>query len=188
MGIFTMPVQAYFILNPLFIFLLSPILIKFYKYLEKKGIEFGIIKRIGASLIIICLCYSLLCIISYLLGLNPTNKINIVWVIIFELLLAVSELFLTVTGFVVVAQLSPKKYFALFFGFFTATKAIGAYFSGILCQLFPESITSDVSISFISMNTLMGYFSIFVFITFIGAFVLFAYRKDLEAKIHLEED
>lgn len=129
-GFLVLPVQLFSIFNPLFIILLSPLYSKFNKKAAEKNWNLGLVTRVGIGLLLLSICFIVLADISYLIDVGVTNKISILWIIIYELILALSELFLSVTGYAMVAELAPANNFALFFGIFQSTHAIARYLTG----------------------------------------------------------
>lgn len=183
---FTVPVQLFFVLNPLFILILSPIFIKINQILENKNIEFDFIKRTTLAMLVISLCFAMLTVLGFYLDIDVMDEINMIWIIIFELLIAISELLFAIAGYSIVKDLTPQKYYSLFFGLFIATRSISMYLSGKLSVLFPES-ENITFIHNIPTNGLMQYFLMIFFLSLIGAMILFAFRKKLRRKMHLEE-
>lgn len=189
---FELPVQLFFILNPIFILLLSPLFIKFNNVLDKRNIEFGFINRTITAFFIMTFCFLMLSVLGYFLDMNalPLDKISFIWILIFEMFVALSELFFSISGYSLVGLLAPEKYYQLFFGLFTATRAAGMYFSGLLSILFPaeRKMLSDLSFSFnIPTNGLMAYFLIFVILNLISVTILIVYKDNIKRKMHLDE-
>ena len=186
LSFFTIPVQMFSLLNPLFILILGPILIKVNDKLDKKKIELDFIKRTILALLVLVLCFALLTVIGYYIDIDAVNKISLIWIVVFELFLAVSELLFSIAGYSMVGDLAPEKYYSLFFGFFIATKSIATFLSGFISSCFPE----EGSVSFIfclPINGLMTFFITFVIMNLFTAFVLIIYRKKLIGKMHLED-
>lgn len=182
---YVVPVQMFFILNPLFILLLSPLLIKFNTIIDKRNIKFGFINRTITALLILVACFGILSILGYHLDIGNYDKIDIFWIPLIELMVALSELLFSIAGYSFIGDLAPEKYYSLFFGMFMATRSISMYISGEISILFPV----DANLMFyrnIPLNGLMGYFFIIVIITLIAAIMLFTLRKTLRKKMHLE--
>ena len=183
---FEVPVQLFFMLNPLFILLLSPILIKFNNRINEKNIEFGFINRTISALMIIVLCFGMLSVLGYYLDIGATDKISIIWIPIVELLVAISELLFSIAGYSLVGDLAPEKYYSLFFGLFLATRSVSMYLSGKLSILFPVNLNPTFYMN-IPINGLMNFFLIIVIMTLMAAIILFTLRKTLRRKMHLEK-
>ena len=182
---FKMPVQLFCIFNPLIILILSPIFIKFNKMINKRKIELGFIKRTIVAMIFITLCFALMSIIGYYIDIGAVNKISIFWILLFETLLAISELFFSIAGYSLVADLSPEKYYSLYFGFYLATRSIAMFLSGEISAFFPDKHPFFI-LNCIHIYGLMNYFLIFVVLNFTPIILLFVFRKRLKRKMHID--
>ena len=187
LGFYTIPIQMFLILNPIFILIFGPALIKFNNTLEKRNIELGLTKRVAIGLILMALAFVALAIPSYFIDMHYANQITIIWIVLFTLLLSLSEMFLSITGYAVVGQLAPKKYLSLFFGIFLSVRAFAMYFSGLLSQFFPEDLSSVTTIGSVPINGLLEFFSIFMVITLISAIGLLIFRNKINKKMHPED-
>ena len=185
-GFLILPVQFFSIFNPLFIILLSPLYTKFNGYVDKTNWHFGIVTRIGIGLLLMALSFFLLSSISHQIDIGIIDKISIIWVIIYEIIIALSELFLSVTGYAMVAKLVSKKYFAYYFGIFQSTYAIARYLTGTIISFFPLHHSSRGFMGLPIMG-LSSFFLIFAMPTLICGIILLFKRKSLERKVHYEE-
>ena len=183
-GFLVLPVQLFSIFNPLFIILLTPLYSKFNQKVAQKNWNLGLVTRIGIGLLLLSLCFIVLANISYLIDIGTTTKINIIWIILYELILALSELFLSVTGYAMVAELAPANYFALFFGIFQSTHAIAKYLTGMILNIFPVSQTATKFIGSFPINGLTSFFLIFVIPALICGIIILYKRNSLERMIH----
>lgn len=183
---YEVPVQLFFMLNPLFILILSPILMKFNNMINERKIEFGFIERTIVALLIIVLCFAMLSALGYYLDIDGTDKISIIWIPIVEFMVAISELLFSIAGYSLVGDLAPEKYYSLFFGLFLATRSISMYLSGKLSILFPTDGNPTFHMN-IPINGLMNYFLIIVTMTLIAVIILYSLRKMLRRKMHLDK-
>ena len=186
LGFFTVPVQMFALLNPLFILILGPILIKVIDKLEEKKIKLGFIKRTILALLVMVFSFMLLTVIGYYIDIGSVDKIRVIWIVVFEFFMAVSELLFSIAGYAMVGDLSPKKYYSLFFGFFLATRSVAMFLSGFISSCFP--LERCVSLIFnLPINGLMTFFITFVVMNLFTALVLIIYRKKLLEKMHLDD-
>lgn len=185
-GFYSIPVELFCIFNPFLILILGLIFVKLDNKLEEKNIDLGLIERMTIATFLIALCFALMTAIGLSLDLNITNKINVLWMILFEIILATSELFFSVAGYTMVSELAPDSYFALFFGIFVATRGIATYITGIVCIIFPEPTDIVHYIGQIPINGLGGFFSIFLILNIITGIILFRYRNKFK-QMHLNE-
>lgn len=186
LSFFTIPVQMFSLLNPLFILILGPIFIKVTDKLEKKKIKLGFIKRTILALLVMVLCFTLLTVIGYYIDIDSVDKISLIWIVVFEFFIAVSELLFSIAGYAMVGDLAPEKYYSLFFGFFLATKSVAMFLSGFISSRFPPEGTESF-IFHMPVHGLMDFFMIFVIMNLFTALVLIIYRKKLIEKMHLED-
>ena len=186
LSFFTIPVQMFSLLNPLFILILGPIFIKVTDKLEKKKIKLGFIKRTILALLVMVLCFTLLTVIGYYIDIDSVDKISLIWIVVFEFFIAVSELLFSIAGYAMVGDLAPEKYYSLFFGFFLATKSVAMFLSGFISSRFPQEGTESF-IFHMPVHGLMDFFMIFVIMNLFTALVLIIYRKKLIEKMHLED-
>ena len=186
-GFLVLPVQLFSIFNPLFIILLSPLYSKFNKKAAEKNWNLGLVTRVGIGLLLLSICFIVLADISYLIDVGVTNKISILWIIIYELILALSEVFLSVTGYAMVAELAPANNFALFFGIFQSTHAIARYLTGWIINIFPASETATLFLGSFPINGLTNFFLLFAVPALICGIILIYKRKSLERRVHYGE-
>ena len=183
-GFLILPVQFFSIFNPLFIILLSPLYTRFNRHVDETNWDFGIVSRIGIGLLLMALSFIVLSTISHGIDMGMTDKVDVIWIIIYEIIIALSELFLSVTGYAMVAKLVPKKYFAYYFGIFQSTYAIARYLTGTITSFFPLHKSVAGPIGFIPLNGLSGFFLIFAIPSLICGIILLYKRKSLERKVH----
>ena len=187
MDIFTIPVQMFSMLNPMFILILGPVFIKINDKLDEKKIELDFIKRVVLSLWVLVFCYMLLSVIGYYIDIDSVDKISLVWIILFEFFLAVSEILFSIASYAMVGDLAPEKYYSLFFGFFLATRSVAMFLSGIISSHFPTEECADFIFN-LPVNGLMMFFILFVIMNIFAASLLMIYRKKLMAKMHPEDN
>ena len=138
-GSFVIPVQLYFILNPIFILILGPIFFKINNKLTEMGKDFYTINMLIISLLIMGFCYMILCALGFYIDIGTLDKVNLLWIILFDFLLAISELHFSIPAYSMVGKLNPEKYYSLFFGIFTATRSVAMFIAGIISSYFPEN-------------------------------------------------
>ena len=186
LGIFEIPVQLFFVLEPLYVLILSPILVKFNNMLEEKNIEFSFINRTLVGMLILSSCYLLLAIVGYFIDVNVLTKVNLGYILLFELLFSMSELCMALAGYSMLGDLAPEKYYSFLFGIFLATRAVSMFISGNISAFFPAG-GSPVFYGFIPVNGLMAYYLLFVVLILIAVFALFIFRKKIFKKMHLDD-
>lgn len=184
-GPFILPVQSFSMLNPFFVLVLSPILIKINKMLMERGIDLGFVNRSIISILVLAFCFSILVLIGYYIDIEAVDQISFLWIVVFEFFGVISELYFAIAGYAMVGNLAPEKYYAMFFGLFTATRAIAMFLSGKISLFFPLN-PPTIFIFNIPINGLMGFFLIFMALTLFAASVLIIFKKRIYNKLHIE--
>ena len=130
--------------NPFFIVALSPLVIAFFAWLNRKGKEPSSPRKIGFGMLLAAAAFSILIVGS--LGLASPKAlggqvapagmlVSPYWLISTYLILTIAELFLSPIGISFVSRVAPPKYKGMAQGgWFTAT-AIGNYLLGIIGSL-----------------------------------------------------
>lgn len=120
--------------NPLFIVALTPMVMGFFSFLNKKGIEPSTPKKIGFGMIlaglgfIVVLVASLNVVSPYLLGGAATPDISRVspyWLMSSYLILTIAELFLSPMGLSFVSKVAPPRFQGLMQGGWLLATAVG---------------------------------------------------------------
>ena len=127
--------------NPFFIVSLTPLVIAYFAYLNKKGKEPSAPKKIGYGMILTAAAFTILVIGS--IGLPspaqlggqvapPQHQVSVYWLISTYFLLTIAELFLSPMGISFVSRVAPPKYKGLMQGGWFAATAIGNYLVGVV--------------------------------------------------------
>ena len=185
-GDYILPVQLFSIFNPVFVLILSPTFIKINHKLKEKGFDLGFINRTILAILAISFCFIIMASIGYCIDIGAADKISFVWIIIYVFFMVISELYFAIAGYSMVGNLAPGKYYSMFFGLFTATRAIAMFISGRISSHFPSD-DPTIFISGLPIDGLMGFFMIFVIMNLFAAAILIIFRKKLKAKLHPED-
>lgn len=131
-------------LNPFFIVALTPIIVGFFSWLNRKGKEPSAPGKIGIGMLITSLGFLILVIGSIqLLGYSPHDiggiripdeslAVTPYWLIGTYFTLTVAELFLSPMGISFVSKVSPPKYKGFLQGGWLAATAVGSYLVGVM--------------------------------------------------------
>jgi POT family proton-dependent oligopeptide transporter len=162
--------------NPFFIVVLTPVIIAFFSWLNKKGKEPSAPKKIGIGMIITALGFVVLMIGSIGLpspktlgglGAPDPARVSTYWLITTYLILTVAELFLSPMGISFVSKVAPPKLKGLMQGGWLAATALGNYLMGQAAGLW-------------DVLPLWVLWSIFVVCCLIAATFIFSILKRLE--------
>ena len=160
--------------NPLFIILLTPIIVGIFTYLSSKGKEPSAPRKIGIGMFLAALGFLVLLIGSMnlpapgTLGGNPSPElISPYWLISTYFVLTIAELFLSPMGLSFVSKVAPPKYSGLMQGGWLAATAVGNYLVGIMG-------------SFWEKLPLYAFWGILIVCCIISAVFIFSIMKKLE--------
>ena len=131
-------------LNPFFIVALTPLVVGFFGWLNKRKKEPSAPKKIGIGMLITGLAFSILIIGSIqLIGYSPNEigetripneslALSPYWLIGTYFTMTIAELFLSPMGISFVSKVSPPKYKGLMQGGWLAATALGNYLVGVM--------------------------------------------------------
>ena len=162
--------------NPLFVLLLMPLVVWFFKFLEKRGTFISSPRQIIIGLIIAGLAFVVLAVGSSELAtpnlpaentLADSARISPYWLINTYLMLTLAEVFLSPMGASFVSRVSPKRFKGLMQGGWLFTTAVGSKFLVLGSYLWDKV---EVHILWI----------IFATICIVSALIMFTIVKRLE--------
>ena len=125
--------------NPLFIVLLTPVVIAIFGALRARGKEPSAPKKIGIGMVITAMAFMILMIVS--LGLKSPKQldnqvsdilVSPYWLISTYFILTIAELFLSPMGISFVSKVSPPKYKGLMQGGWLAATSVGNLLVGVM--------------------------------------------------------
>ena len=127
--------------NPFFIVALTPLVVAFFAFLNKRGKEPSTPRKIGFGMLITAVSFAILVIGSQglaspkMLGgrvAPPDSLVSVYWLISTYFLLTIAELFLSPMGISFVSRVAPPKYKGLMQGGWFAATAIGNNLVGVV--------------------------------------------------------
>ncbi len=129
--------------NPMFIVLLTPIIVGLFGYLNRRGKEPSSPAKIGIGMVISAVAFVIMVVASYGLtsvhslhgGVSPVT-VSPFWLISTYFTLTISELFLSPMGLSFVSKVAPPKMKGLMMGGWFASTAIGNYLSGFIGRFY----------------------------------------------------
>lgn len=118
--------------NPIFIVILTPIVVGFFAFLNKRNIEPSSPKKIGIGMILTAVAFVIMIVASVglesqsaLAGAPATARVSPYWLMSTYLTLTVAELFLSPMGISFVSKVSPPRFQGLMQGCWLASTAVG---------------------------------------------------------------
>jgi POT family proton-dependent oligopeptide transporter len=136
-------VQIFQSFNPLFIVMLTPVMLAFFAFLQKRNMEPSSPKKIGIGMILAGLGFSIMILVSLSLpaygslhnGVSPI-LVSPYWLISNYFMLSVAELFLSPIGISFVSKIAPPQYKGLMQGGWFAATAVGNMLAGLIGYFF----------------------------------------------------
>ena len=137
----TMPIspQLFLHFNPIFIVFLTPVVIGFFSYLQRRGKEPSTPKKIGIGMIITAFSFGIMMIASRglpspaeLQGSVSNILISPYWLITTYFSVTIAELCLSPMGISFVSKVSPPKYKGTMQGGWLAATAVGNALAGFI--------------------------------------------------------
>lgn len=124
--------ETYAMFNPFFILVLTPIIVPFFNWLQKRGKEPSSPAKIGIGMFISGLAMVIMIIASSMGGNADANNMSPNWLISSYFVVTIGELFLSPMGLSFVSKVAPARMRGLMMGGWFGATAIGNYLSGLL--------------------------------------------------------
>jgi proton-dependent oligopeptide transporter, POT family len=121
-------------INPLWVIILTPVVVSFFALLKKRKVEPSTATKIAFGLLISSLSTLVMVAAVYYCD-NGAEKASPLWLISCYGVVTIGELFLSPMGLSLVSKLSPKRLTALMMGGWFLSTSIGNKLSGILATL-----------------------------------------------------
>jgi proton-dependent oligopeptide transporter, POT family len=120
-------------INPLWVIILTPLVVAFFTFLRRNGKEPSTPSKIAFGLLISALSV-LVMVAAVKMGNNGTQKVSVWWLIASYGVITIGELFLSPMGLSLVSKLSPARITSLMMGGWFLSTSIGNKLSGILAS------------------------------------------------------
>ncbi len=124
--------ETYATFNPLFILILTPVIVPFFNWLRKRGKEPSSPAKIGIGMFISGLAMVIMIIASAMGGNADANNMSPGWLISSYFVVTIGELFLSPMGLSFVSKVAPARMRGLMMGGWFGATAIGNYLSGLI--------------------------------------------------------
>lgn len=171
--------EFYLTLNPLFIVILSPLFIKFLSMLSDRKKEPSSISKLAIGLLFLSLAYVLL-LIPYLL--EP--KMDMIWMLLFNVFLVISELFIMPISLSLITKLSPAKYTTSMVGIMFVATGIAEIFSGMFASALPTGGKAAMLLGIIPIADVASFMLIFIILAAVAALIWLLLRGKLKQLMH----
>ncbi|MEO8822870.1 MAG: peptide MFS transporter [Ginsengibacter sp.] len=158
-------------INPLFIILLTPLLVMLFSFLRKRNKEPSTASKFGMALFISG-CSALVMVIAIMsVSSVYLHKTSPYWLWGTYFVFTISELLLSPIGLSLVSKLAPARLTALLMGGWFLSTAIGGKLAGVMTSFWDDFTDKKV------------FFLILVVAAFIGGILIFSRLKSLNAVV-----
>lgn len=145
-----MPSTWFQAVNPMFIFLLGPLINMFWSSQARKGNEPSSVAKMSIGCFVMGAAFLVLIYISQ--GLGENDRVSFLWLVGSTFLLTLGELYLSPVGLSLVTKVAPAKLASMMMGIWFLANFLGNYLSGVL-GMFYSSMSKT---SFFMMLMILG--------------------------------
>ncbi len=117
-------------LNPMFIFLLIPVLNGFWSWQSGRGREPGSVTKMAIGCIL--LGASFLVLVYVTRDLSPDTRISVLWLVACAFIYTIGEIYLSPIGLSLVTKVAPARLVGMLMGMWFLSSFFGNYLSGYL--------------------------------------------------------
>jgi proton-dependent oligopeptide transporter, POT family len=127
---FQMPSTWFQSVNPMFIFLLTPLLIMFWGWQDRRGKEPASVTKMAIGCVLLGLSFLFLMLVT--MGLQPTQRISFLWLVGCTFIYTLGELYLSPIGLSLVTKVAPVRLVSMLMGMWYFSNFFGNYLTGYL--------------------------------------------------------
>lgn len=121
-------------LNPFFVVVLTPLVVAFFGWRVRVGKAISTARKLLYGMLITFVALLFMAGAAYS-GDNGADKVTLLWLVVFYVVVTSGELFLSPMGLSLVTKLSPKRLVGLMMGGWFVSTAVGNKLSGFISQL-----------------------------------------------------
>jgi len=126
------------LLNPVFVVLLTPLVVMFFAWRSKKGKPITTARKIFYGMVITAVSLGVV-VVGATMGQDGAAKTAMAWLALYYLVITVGELCLSPMGLSLVTKLAPKRLVGLMMGGWFLSTSIGNKLSGFISGLQPTA-------------------------------------------------
>ncbi len=135
--------ESFQVFNPLFIVFLTPVIVGFFSWLNKKGKEPSTPGKMGLAMVITAFAYLIMIIAALHLPKVASSgtafsHVTPYWLISTYFVMTVAELFLSPMGLSFVSKVAPPRMKGLMMGGWFVASAVGSYLSGFIGRFYEQ--------------------------------------------------
>jgi POT family proton-dependent oligopeptide transporter len=124
------PTTWFLALNPLMIFVLTPLLIRLWKRQEQRGTEMSTVGKLSLGFFLVGLAYLVMAAAAFTVG--PGAKASPLWLAAYVVILTAGELHVGPVGLALVSRMAPARVLSLMMGLWLAASFPGEILGGWL--------------------------------------------------------
>ncbi|KAF1017449.1 MAG: Di-/tripeptide transporter [Stenotrophomonas maltophilia] len=147
---FTVPMTWFFSLNPLLVFLITPLLVRRWTRQAREGREPAALSKMAVGAAVVGLSFALVAA----LGGEPAAKVGWLWAVLFFVLFTFGELFILPVGLGLFARLAPAGFDATIIAFWFLASFGGNLLAGAAGMLW-SSLSSTAFFSLMAATCLL---------------------------------
>jgi proton-dependent oligopeptide transporter, POT family len=129
-------------LNPLLIFLLTPILTRIWAWQSRRNTEPSAVSKMAIGCLLVASSFLVL-VPAAILQAEYRTPVSFFWLVFFSLLLTIGELYLSPIGLSLVTKLAPARMVSMMMGVWFLSSFFGNYAAGFLGHYW-EKISKDL--------------------------------------------
>jgi hypothetical protein len=122
------------LLNPVFVVLLTPLVVAFFTWRVRRGKEVSTARKIFYGMVITTISLAVMALGAHLGG-DGESKVSMMWLVVFYLIITLGELCLSPMGLSLVTKLAPKRLVGLMMGGWFLSTSIGNKLAGFISGL-----------------------------------------------------
>lgn len=130
--------ETYQAFNPLFIVLLTPVIVLLFNWLRKQEKEPSSLGKIGIGMFTTGITVLIMVFAALLGGNADANNMAPYWLIVTYFMMTISELLLSPIGLSLVSKVAPPRLRGTMMGFWFGATATGSYLSGLIGSFYDD--------------------------------------------------
>ena len=164
--------EFYLSLNPLFIVIFSLVFIKLMSALSDRNKEPSSISKLTIGLIFLAISFLFL----YVPFLLANTKIEMSWMLLFNLFLVISEIFIMPISLSLITKLSPLKYKTSMVGILFVASGIAEVIAGMFASALPNEGKTTMLLGIIPISNIASFMGVFIILA-VAALIIWVLLK-----------
>ncbi|WP_296885015.1 peptide MFS transporter [uncultured Methanobrevibacter sp.] len=172
--------EFYLSLNPLFIVIFSLVFIKLMSLLSDRKKEPSSISKLTIGLIFLAISFLFL----YVPFLLENTKIEMVWMLLFNFFLVISEIFIMPISLSLITKLSPLKYKTSMVGILFVATGIAEVFSGMFASALPSGGETTMLLGIIPISNIASFMGVFIILAVVALIIWVLLKGKIKKLMH----